>query len=673
MLISLLVFFTFLSSSHFIAKKWDGLGNGSWILVLFTEILTAVTFLGIVDLLDKIYLLLVGFFFLVVSYFWRRGLKVVDDVHATKSNFLGFIGIFGLALVFLNTLTPLNETDSIGYHLPIVSQMLSTGNVWEVFQAGFVGPNTYFPANHEAIQVFLALLTGNYELTFLVTVFAFALCVQALGRIQKRRGLSALLMVSIMSTPFLFMQFLNFQVDLFLFFLFNAALLFLMSAIQKKEHTDLLKFFLIFGLALGTKYNSLLQLVALVPFLFLVIYKFKKDWRKIWWFPLLSFATGAFWFIRNWIVTGNPLYPFGLDLGILHFEGHKRFLQDMDGTSILSAIHSFGVKPVFLEIASNPSFVELGFASLILPVLGFLAGFTLFYFGSREKKFMPVLFVLLLTFVVELFLYFNAPYTFTLWNETVRYSTVWFSMSFVLLVSLLGRSKFFDFFVGLLALSVGVYNFLFSGILSTQALRTLLIDKLTDGSAVSLFLPLLSVVLLLLGIWLLPRLKKTALTFSCLFFIAVLVTLNTSPEVQSQEADDVYLSQTLVGYENLLGSLHELRGQNFEKGNTIAVAGTTFYYLFEKEGLNPIYVNVDGCAERTYPDYRSLDLSVRSAPNSEAWKALLRTLNARYLLVGFNNAHSANNTLFEKEWADADPSMFTPLYDLNGLSLYQIN
>jgi hypothetical protein len=93
----------------------------------------------------------------------------------------------------------------------------------------------------------------------------------------------------------------------------------------------------------------------------------------------------------------------------------------------------------------------------------------------------------------------------------------------------------------------------------------------------------------------------------------------------------------------------------------------------EKEGFNPIYVNVDGCGTCQYPDYRNLEKSVRNNPNEQAWKSLLKNLNINYLLVGINNYHSANNPLFEQQWADHDPGMFKKLLSSNEITLYKIN
>ena len=69
------------------------------------------------------------------------------------------------------------------------------------------------------------------------------------------------------------------------------------------------------------------------------------------------------------------------------------------------------------------------------------------------------------------------------------------------------------------------------------------------------------------------------------------------------------------------------------ESSKIALSGVLSYWLFEKEGYEPVYVNIDGCVECKYFDYRNEEKSVRAHPDEEKWKAALKEMGVKYLLV----------------------------------------
>jgi hypothetical protein len=76
-------------------------------------------------------------------------------------------------------------------------------------------------------------------------------------------------------------------------------------------HTPLLLAGVLAGLAMSLKYTSIITPLLLIG---LLLWPYRHDWRSAW-RPWLMFALPAGlvvapWLIKNWLLTGNPVYPF---------------------------------------------------------------------------------------------------------------------------------------------------------------------------------------------------------------------------------------------------------------------------------------------------------------------------------------------------------------------------
>lgn len=594
-------------------------------LVLLAEMALSVLILGVFEQLTKGGLLFVAillFAFLLGYFFYKRPSFNIKVPPLTVEGFLRFIllSILVIGVSYFARITPVVDIDSLGYHLPIVFNLIKTHSIWDVFHAGFVGPNTYFPANHEAIQSFLTLIVGDIRFNYLATLLGFFVLLQSIYLLNKDKKPSLFTLIVLLSTasiPFLFNQFLFFQIDLFLFCLLGASMAFLMASVIHKNPKYLIGFFLAFSLALGTKFNALLQGVLIFPFFLGVLFYFRKEWRVYLPAIIVSIPLGILWYVRNLVTTGNPFFPFG----VLSFKGHSKFLDEMQGTSILDTLHQQTPPEIIEHVTSNPDFTSyLGFPPLILLALagaGVLFVFFSLFFKSRAANrgstlFYGFIFCLTLLLMGEILAYLASPYTFTLWNETVRYAAPIFAVLLILIILLSQGSKW---------------------------LRTIFYVVCT----------------LVLGL-------NLAHSF---WFNSDYLAL-----AQGRISKNEFLTEKLSGYAPLATAMEALKVKPM---GPIALAGITFYGLLEEEGFEPYYINVDGCESCQYPDYRDLADSVRSFPNEAAWKKLLQTKSIRYLLVGFNNYHNAGRQLYEKEWADKDPQMFEKLVESDGIALYEIH
>lgn len=594
------------------------------VLIFLAEITLAVLSLGAFKMLSQGGLFAIAAFLLAllgVDIFLKRPeFKITKPTFTAKGifQFCLLVSLIGVVSYYAR-ITPVVDIDSLGYHLPILYNLIKTHGIWDVFYAGFVGPNTYFPANHEVMQSFFTLITGGIRYNYLATLLGFLAFLQSVQLLYEKRKdalFSLLALLSIASTPFLFNQFLFFQIDLFLCCLLGSALAFLLASLIHKNPKYLIGFFLAFSLALGTKFNALIQGVLFFPFFLGAFFYFRKDWKTYLPAIIISIPLGCLWYVRNFINTGNPFFPFS----ILGFEGHSKFLAEMQGTSILDALKTQASPEVVQQITSNPDFSSyLGWPPLFLLTVCAFVAFLVFFQGffksktaTRPTLFYLLLLALILLLVAEVVAYLSSPYTFTLWDETIRYAAPIFAL-LPLLIMLLS--------VGSRWLRAAFY-----------VLCTLILSLNLTHS-----------------FWLNPD------------YVALAKGMISKEE---------FLTQKLSGYRPLAAAIETLKTKPTAP---IALAGVTFYGLLEQEGFEPYYINVDGCEHCHYPNYRNQKDSVRSFPDEGAWKELLQKKGIRYLMVGFNNYHNADRELYEKEWADKDPQMFEKLLESEGIALYKIH
>lgn len=682
----------------------------NFLLILLSQSIFVISLLAGATILSQNSLLVASVISLITGiYLW----KTQQESWATASEYQSVISrilqtdnllwLLIIAVVFaFNLVIPIAEIDTISYHLPVLNHLLETQSVWDVYNAGYVGPNTYFPANHEGFQAFLILIFGNLNFNFLVTLAAVILFYSTLRehfytltsqKSQNSKGNTLFLFVSflaVISVPFLFQQFFQFQVDLFLFALIGASIVFLFQAIIGSETAikiyQLQRFFLCLGLAIGAKYNAVLQAVFLIPILLIALYQCHQHWRKLWWAPLLSVGTGGIWYLRNLVVTKNPIYPFAANLGPIEFVGHFRFLADLENSSLLYFWQQHDLFHIFNYILQHPYFSStVGYiSSLILPFSFFIILATIGLLIYRRHFKSPILILslcLLYLFIAQLFAYLKSPYTYTLWHETIRYTSAWFALIPIIFVVAAARSKLLKTIIFLISAFIFSFTIVSNSIFSDSEILNIFQAKTISLS----FSHLLIIGFTVFVIWLFAIVSshyfrhrnRSIILQSLAFLVLTIFLVQVAPflKIDHRQLDDQYLIAKTIGYQRLLPQiekLREIKAQEPQKTPKIALVGLTPYWLFQKAGFQPIYINIDGCIECKYPEYRTLESSVRSFPNQQKWLAAINSQNVDYLLIGVNDPHNAKAQLFEKNWADQEKQIFTEVFTAHNITLYQV-
>jgi hypothetical protein len=216
------------------------------------------------------------------------------------------------AHVFNVRYAPPTANDALTYHLPAAAQWLQTGRLG-YFQTWFFNPaNTYSPLAGSTFIAWLMapmhsdIIARGVEAPALILIFfvLLQLC-RALGASVRVSAIFAL--AGCCSRPLINQVFLA-KDDLFVAAFFGVAVL-AMTRVRPRDTLDPLRLGVAVGLLLATKYTALMC----VPILLLGM---RRDAiRRVALAVLVALLLCGPWYLRNWIVMGNPIFP--IDVGPL--------------------------------------------------------------------------------------------------------------------------------------------------------------------------------------------------------------------------------------------------------------------------------------------------------------------------------------------------------------------
>nr|WP_321467058.1 glycosyltransferase family 39 protein [uncultured Desulfobulbus sp.] len=230
-------------------------------------------------------------------------------------------GMFSLLLILIAATiilasVPPVDRDALTHHLFVPKLWLKHGGIYEIPEVPF----SYYPMNLDVLYT-LALYWGSDILPKYIHL-GFALLTGLLlyrylnARLGKNYALYGVLFF--LSVPIIVKLSITVYVDLGLAFFTTASLLLLLDwADRHFPWQRLLLSGLCCGLAAGTKYNGIVSIVVLtllVPLLYQQSAlpqnrsNFKASLCAVV-FLLASLASFSPWLIKNYVWTGNPIYP----------------------------------------------------------------------------------------------------------------------------------------------------------------------------------------------------------------------------------------------------------------------------------------------------------------------------------------------------------------------------
>ena len=285
-------------------------------------------------------------------------------------------------MIFIGYLFPSYAWDALWYHLPIVGYIMQSGAIQEIANNSFIEQFiNIFPKNIELLFlwniIFLKsdILTDLTQLLFallgVLTVCSLAMKMK-IG--EKNAVYSALLFFF---TPIIILQSTTNYVDIAITVLFLIAINFLISdgiltsqdnklrlINEKQRKIFLLLGGLTSGILLGGKGSGPLFIVMLSALVIIqkirkhIVYirnpEMVKDYRaqsSVTSYLLLFMAPvlllGSYWYIKNWVLYDNPVYPMEVSIfGTVFFKGlYKGIIEP--APEIINRL-SFFTRPLYV-------------------------------------------------------------------------------------------------------------------------------------------------------------------------------------------------------------------------------------------------------------------------------------------------------------------------------------
>lgn len=288
-----------------------GLGLGGFGLLGFMLAIT-----GFAKPILEICFLLGFFLFSIWNSTIKKGLNLFSGKwRILKSSidhdirWIPWLGCILLAFTIIYAfLPPADAFDALSYHLAVPASWLKEGRLIE----SSITPLYWFPHLLEGIFTW-GLVFGNETFASLIHVFFLLLTITFLW-IWIKQNYGARIawqsMAILLTVPSLPLIAAWAYTDLALTY-FSLSALYCAWKFQSVPNYRFLTLSGMFcGLALGVKYTSFILPIAILTWLILISWKNLRGLVKaVLYFAIPALIISCPWFIRNWIWTGNPIFP----------------------------------------------------------------------------------------------------------------------------------------------------------------------------------------------------------------------------------------------------------------------------------------------------------------------------------------------------------------------------
>lgn len=289
------------------------------------------------------------------------------------------LGLLSFIAAFISVLAPETANDSLCYHLNLPKLYLSQGSIRHTS----FDYNSEFPLLMEMLYT-LGLGLGSSSLAkFFHLVSGFLTAGMAGVMVTRLSGMKRYgkwIFVFLLTTPVIFNQLSTTYVDVGLACFSFFSLMCLMYYLEADENeTNFLILAGIFaGFALSIKYLALIVVGIEALLIFSVSIKRSpgKSLRNLLLFAVPIFLCSSYWYIRAYLTTGNPVYPYFYQI----FKSGNPIIQYND-IGVPKKIASF--LTVFWTLTMKPGIFE-GFGVQIGP--GYLAFLPLSFLAIKKNR-----------------------------------------------------------------------------------------------------------------------------------------------------------------------------------------------------------------------------------------------------------------------------------------------
>lgn len=392
--------------------------------VCFAQIVFTELILGILGTLYLKNIILLNLLILLSIWLITKNRMPYFDLSGIKNVILGLLKNriillsvsiilgFGLVKVCINLINPPFGWDCLNYHFVFPVEWLKHGNLENPITIADDPSPSYYPVNGSLFFLWLifpfknVLLADLGQIPFFLLVF---LAVYSLGKkvgLNKENSFLAACLFTLIPNYFKQMEVAYVDVMVAGMFLVSLNYLFLINEEFKWENA--LIYSIALGLLLGTKTIALpYSMLLFLPFIYLSFRNINKLYLLIM-SIFVIFVLGGFSYIRNFIDTGNPLYP-------LDFKLFGRFIFKgvMDITTYRAHF-----KPQDYNLSKLLFHEGLGIQSLVFIFPALLLGLPIILLKKKKINFnlvyflaLPVLIYLIYRYVIPLA---NARYLYPL-------------------------------------------------------------------------------------------------------------------------------------------------------------------------------------------------------------------------------------------------------------------
>jgi Dolichyl-phosphate-mannose-protein mannosyltransferase len=254
------------------------------------------------------------------------------------------VGLWLLATAWNRTVLPPEGVDTLTFHLPNVARWIQSGTFWQVDQFVPFLANGNYPHNGDVVflavllpwrnDAFIALVNPLYVALAGVAVYALA---RELGAARSTGALTGALFAAL---PVVALG-TNGQAmtDSMAFALLGAGAVFLLRHERSAHTSDLVLAGVALGLAFGTKWYAVWAVGAVALVWVGARLAGRRDLRRtaraagaVLGLVLLA---GGLWLVRNWVESGNPVFPQRVSaLGATIFHAPRDLIRECAGYTI---------------------------------------------------------------------------------------------------------------------------------------------------------------------------------------------------------------------------------------------------------------------------------------------------------------------------------------------------
>ncbi len=215
--------------------------------------------------------------------------------------------------------------DSWDYHIPI-SQSILHGTFLTLPHETF--RQRYYPGSSEAINSLLILLHIPLTLSNIIAMFFLIACLYKLARVFTMKPYYSILFAITFITLNAVVRWQNaVSIDIWVAVFFTLSIILLEK--PGKNLTYFAKLGFVFGMLVGSKYTTIYYLIIFLLFYGKNLIRYVNIPRFCAFFIPFSIF-GLFWYVRNYLLKGNPFYP----IPMFGFKGTLSFTDTIYNETI---------------------------------------------------------------------------------------------------------------------------------------------------------------------------------------------------------------------------------------------------------------------------------------------------------------------------------------------------